>query len=77
MEHVGVAALVEIVLVRLKQDGARCFYELRVVHMPSLRMTNIGGARRISIIAGAYPLRNGTLQHTVRPRRSAGSCNCE
>ena len=22
-------------------------------------------------------LRNGTLQHTVRPRRSAGSCNCE
>ena len=61
VEHVGVAALVEIVPVRLKQDAARCFYELRVVHMPSLRMTNIGGVRRISIVAGASPLRNGTF----------------
>ena len=32
--------------------------------MPSLRMTNIGGVRRISIVAGACPLRNGTLRHT-------------
>ena len=29
--------------------------------MPSLRMTNIGGVRRISIVAGARPLRNGTF----------------
>ena len=64
MEHVRIAALVEIVPVRLKQDDARCFYELRVVHMPSLRMANIGGVRRISIVAGARPLRNGTLRHT-------------
>ena len=29
--------------------------------MPSLRMTNIGGVRRISIVAGARALRNGTF----------------
>jgi len=32
--------------------------------MPGLRMTNIGGVRRISIVAGARPLRNGTLRYT-------------
>lgn len=32
--------------------------------MPSLRMTNIGGVRRISIVAGARTLRNGTLRYT-------------
>ncbi len=32
--------------------------------MPGLRMTNISGVRRISIVAGARPLRNGTLRYT-------------
>ena len=29
--------------------------------MPGLRMMNIGGVRRISIVAGARTLRNGTF----------------
>ncbi len=32
--------------------------------MPGLRMMNIGGVRRISIVAGARTLRNGTLRYT-------------